>query len=163
MNKDAVIFGYSGHAYVVIEIAEGCGYTVSGYHDMEQKTRNPFKLPYLGQEPGDDELKSQGITNAFVCIGNNNIRAGIYKKLERNNISCPQIVHSKASVSPSATISAGTVVMAGAVINAMAKIGKAVICNSACVIDHECTIGDFVHVAPGAILTGNVSVGEYTI
>jgi acetyltransferase-like isoleucine patch superfamily enzyme len=25
MNKELVIFGYSGHAYVVIEIAEGCG------------------------------------------------------------------------------------------------------------------------------------------
>jgi len=163
MNNEAVIFGYSGHAYVVIEIINACGYTVTGYNDIERKLKNPFNLTYLGEEPDDNELKNSSICNAFVCIGNNNIRAGVFKKLERNNIACPSAVHPKASVSPTAVIGAGTIVMAGAVINAMAKIGKAVICNSASVIEHECTIGDFVHVAPGAVLTGNVTVGNNTV
>ena len=160
MNNEAVIFGYSGHAYVVIEIINACGYNVTGYYDKEEKPGNPFNLIYLGEEPDDNELKNGSISSAFVCIGNNNIRAGIFKKLERNNIACPLAVSPKASISPTAVIGVGTIVMAGAVINAMSKIGKAVICNSACVIEHECTIGDFVHVAPGAVLTGNVTVGN---
>ena len=162
MKNEAVIFGYSGHAYVVIEIINACGYNVTGYHDMVEKVRNPFNLTYLGEEPDDNELKNGSIANAFVCIGDNNIRAGVFKQLERSNITCPSAVHAKASVSPTAVLGAGTIVMAGAVINAMAKIGKAVVCNSACVIEHDCTVGDFVHVAPGAVLTGNITVGNST-
>ncbi|HPN57619.1 MAG TPA: DapH/DapD/GlmU-related protein, partial [Chitinophagaceae bacterium] len=29
-------------------------------------------------------------------------------------------------------------------------------------IDHECIIGDFTHIAPGAVLCGNVKVGRNT-
>ena len=46
------------------------------------------------------------------------------------------------------------------VINPLVKIGNGVICNTACVIEHECIINDYVHIAPGAILCGNVTVGE---
>jgi len=41
-----------------------------------------------------------------------------------------------------------------------AKIGKNVILNTACIIEHECEISDSVHIAPGAVLAGNVFVGE---
>jgi acetyltransferase-like isoleucine patch superfamily enzyme len=37
-----------------------------------------------------------------------------------------------------------------------------VICNTGCIIEHECIIGDFVHIAPGAVLCGNVSIGNGT-
>src|ERR1700759_273939 len=104
MSNEAVIFGHSGHAYVVIEIVNACGYSVTGYHDMEMKVRNPFNLTYLGEEPDDTGLKNSKISNAVVCIGNNNVRAGIFKKLERNNIACLSAVHPKASVSPTAAI-----------------------------------------------------------
>jgi acetyltransferase EpsM len=43
-----------------------------------------------------------------------------------------------------------------------AKIGRNVILNTACIIEHDCTIGDSSHIAPGAVLAGNVKVGERT-
>ena len=52
--------------------------------------------------------------------------------------------------------------MPSAVINACATIGDAVICNTACIIEHECRIANFVHIAPGAVLAGNVKIGEGT-
>jgi sugar O-acyltransferase (sialic acid O-acetyltransferase NeuD family) len=45
-------------------------------------------------------------------------------------------------------------------INALAKIGIGAICNTYSIIEHECIIGDFAHIAPGAVLCGNVKVGE---
>ena len=30
-------------------------------------------------------------------------------------------------------------------------------------VDHDCRLGDFVHIAPGSILCGNVSVGSNTL
>ncbi|MFH1394797.1 MAG: serine acetyltransferase, partial [Candidatus Omnitrophota bacterium] len=56
----------------------------------------------------------------------------------------------------------GTFVAASATINPGTKIGKNVIVNTSSSIDHDCWIEDFVHIAPGAILCGTVTVGEGT-
>lgn len=47
-------------------------------------------------------------------------------------------------------------------INALSRIGNAVICNTGCIIEHECEVDDFVHVGPGTVLCGNVSIGKGT-
>ena len=39
-------------------------------------------------------------------------------------------------------------------------IGRHSILNTACSVDHDASIGDFAHVAPGAHLAGGVRVGE---
>jgi acetyltransferase EpsM len=41
-------------------------------------------------------------------------------------------------------------------------VGKNVIINTSCIIEHECFLGDTVHIAPGAVLAGNVTIGERT-
>ena len=35
-----------------------------------------------------------------------------------------------------------------------------VIINTGAIVEHQCQIGDFAHVAPGAVLAGNVKVGK---
>jgi acetyltransferase-like isoleucine patch superfamily enzyme len=35
-----------------------------------------------------------------------------------------------------------------------------VIVNHGTIVDHECTVGKFSHIAPGATLAGNVLIGE---
>jgi acetyltransferase EpsM len=52
--------------------------------------------------------------------------------------------------------------MAGAIIQTGTKIGKHSIINTGACIDHDCIIGDFVHIAPNCSLAGGVSVGEGT-
>jgi sugar O-acyltransferase (sialic acid O-acetyltransferase NeuD family) len=158
MSKEAVIFGYSGHAYVVLEILMSIDYHLVGYSDNELKENDPFKLQYLGSDSTVFE-KLEGYS-AFLGIGNNYTRAKLFKKLVNNKINCPSAVHEKSFVSQFADIGNGTTVMAGVVINALAQIGNAVICNSSCVIEHECKIGNYAHIGPGAVLAGNVTVGE---
>ncbi|HAO47433.1 MAG TPA: hypothetical protein DCQ97_10945, partial [Chitinophagaceae bacterium] len=51
-------------------------------------------------------------------------------------------------------------IAAQATINPLARIGKGAICNTGCIVEHECVVGDFAHIGPGAVLCGNVSVGE---
>ena len=46
------------------------------------------------------------------------------------------------------------------IINSQVIIGKGCIVNTGAIIDHECEIGDFSHIAPGATLSGNVKVGK---
>lgn len=73
------------------------------------------------------------------------------------------LIHSRAIVSASARIGEGTVIMAGAVVQAGAIIGKHCIINTGATVDHHCVLEDFVHIAPGAHLCGNVRVGEGTL
>jgi sugar O-acyltransferase (sialic acid O-acetyltransferase NeuD family) len=160
MSKDAVIFGYSGHAYVMIEMLFDGHYNVVGYYDKEQKRDNPYRLDFLGTDDDETVFKALKRPNAFVAIGDNKIRSEVFKKLNQNGIICPNLVHNKSYLSASVETGAGIVVMPGAVINARAKIGNAVICNSSSVIEHECIIGDYAHIAPGAVLAGNVTIGN---
>jgi acetyltransferase EpsM len=53
--------------------------------------------------------------------------------------------------------------MAGAVINPGASIGANGIVNTCASVDHECVLGDAVHICPGARLAGNVTVGAGTM
>ncbi len=36
------------------------------------------------------------------------------------------------------------------------------IINTRASVDHDCELGDFVHVGPGAVITGSVTVGNGT-
>jgi len=160
MSKHAVVFGYSGHAYVVLDILIANQYHIAGYYDTAPKGNNPFNLSYLGTEQDDSVFEKLEDYDAFLAIGDNHTRARLFEKLFQYHINTPAAIHTTATVSPIAEIGGGTVVMPGAVINAIAKIGNAVICNSSSVIEHECVIEDYAHIAPGAVLAGNVKVGK---
>lgn len=162
MNKNAVIIGYSGHAFVVIESLIANGYTLNGYCDKKEKESNPFQLPYLGNEEDINTLNKLYNTNIFIGIGSNQIRADIFHKLEQNALVCPSLIHPSAIISSTAQLGQATVIMPGAVINAYAKLGAAVICNTSAVVEHECILGNYTHIAPGAILAGNVHIGQYS-
>ncbi len=162
MKKEAIIIGYSGHSYVVIDVLQSNGYTVLGYCDKKEKEKNPYNLCYLGDENDSAVLNAIKNTNVFIGIGDNNIRATVFKYLYSNNISCPAVAYTNSFVSLQAQIGFGSVIMPGVVINSTCKIGNAVICNSSSVIEHECVIGNYAHVASGAILAGNVTIGEKT-
>ncbi len=161
MSRQAIIIGYSGHAYVVLDILLSNNYKITGYcNGLEENKADPYNLTYLGSEEAPDNLEILRQHDTFVCIGSNEIRGKIFKSLLSKNVICPYLVHPRSIISTSAEISEGTVVMAGVIINAFAKIGNAVICNSGAIIEHECVVGDYVHIAPGAILAGNVTIGE---
>ena len=52
--------------------------------------------------------------------------------------------------------------MPGVVINAGTFIDENTIINTRACIDHDCRIGKHVHIAPGTILSGGVTIGDGT-
>ncbi len=155
-----VLIGYSGHAFVVYGIITAAGKKVTGYCDNEEKQYNPFSLSYLGKENSDTAQEAFFKNGFFIAIGDNGIREKIYHLLAAKNLYPGNAVHPSAVVDASATIAAhGVMVAANAVINPLATIGTGVICNTGCIIEHECEVGNFAHIAPGAVLCGNVKVG----
>jgi sugar O-acyltransferase (sialic acid O-acetyltransferase NeuD family) len=160
MNKNLIIIGYSGHAYVAIDIAIEQGFSIIGYIDSSVKTSNPFNIEYLGN---DDILVNSKFENAniFISIGDNTIRKSIFEKF-KNNILFPTLQHRSTIKSAYASVGEATLLAAGCVINPLAFVGNACIINTLAIVEHECTIGDYSHIGPGAVLAGNVSVGEST-
>lgn len=156
------LIGYSGHAYVVIEALDKKKYTLQGYFDFKELTKNPYKIPYLGneQEAAFASIIQNGY--AFPSIGSNGIRQRLIALFEAQNIAQINIIAPMATVSETAILGKSIFISNGAIINAQAAIGNGAIINTGAIIEHECKIGPCVHVAPSAVLTGNVTVGDRT-
>lgn len=162
MKKNAVVIGYSGHAYVVLDILLSTDYIIRGYCEAGEKKKNPYRIDYLGSEKNVEVLSSIKMDEFFIGVGDNKIRRAIAEFLFDKECCLPNLIHPSAIISPVASMDSANVVMPGVVINSLARLGKGIICNTSCIVEHECTIGDYVHIAPGAVLAGNVSIGNNT-
>jgi len=161
-EKQVIVIGYSGHAFVVIETILENGIEIIGYTDREKANFDPFKLPYLGFEKDDDFEWWNNDVSFVLGIGDNKLRQNIGDVISHRGKKIQKIVHKTAQISKSAVIGPGTFVNRNVAVNAFALIGKNVILNTGCIIEHECILEDAVHIAPGAVLAGNVCVGERT-
>ena len=104
-----------------------------------------------------------GIKNAAVCVGylgKGCIRDKIFEKLKGIGFTLPVVKDPSAVVSSSARIGEGTFIGKRAVVNAGAQVGRMVIINSMALVEHECVLEDFSHIAVSAVLCGEVSVGR---
>lgn len=159
-SKSVFLFGYSGHAYVIIESLLDAGYQVKGYFDFKEAEKNPYGLKYLGYE-GEVDVKSiVGDDLVFPSIGDNLIRKKVITLFDKYQLNQFVAVDPSANVSRTAFINPSTYIGKNVMVNAQTKIGKGLILNTGCIIEHECQLSDFVHIAPGAVLCGNVSVGN---
>jgi sugar O-acyltransferase (sialic acid O-acetyltransferase NeuD family) len=158
LKKPIAIVGYSGHAYVIIDIFLSAGRLVTAYCDEEKKESNPFHLDYLGKE--SDVIIKLKKFDYFACVGHNGIREKIHNQLSRLLGNPVNAIHPSAVISSSVKMGDGIMIAANATLNPLVKLGRGVICNTSTSIDHECVIGDFCHIAPGAVLCGNVTVGK---
>ena len=152
MSKRIYIYGASGHGLVVADVAKSCGYEDIVFLD-DDKSKGFLTF---------DDIKENRDYHIAFGIGNNQIRAKLYKKVKENGFFTPILIHPSSIISPSARIEEGTVVMPNVVVNAKAYIGKCVILNSSCVVEHESIIGDFVHISPKVAIAGNVRIGDFT-
>lgn len=95
---------------------------------------------------------------AFVAIGDNAARKREAEAL--GDVLFARLIFGQCFTDE---VGDGTVIMPGAVVMPGAKIGKHCIINTNASVDHDCVLEDYVHVAPGANLCGNVRVGEGTL
>ncbi|NVK04801.1 MAG: acetyltransferase [Flavobacteriia bacterium] len=149
-----LIYGASGHGKVVLQVANELGFECSGFIDDDES-----KSSFAGLSVHRTSiLASHSDTAIFIGIGSNDIRKSIAKKFPESNYA--KLVSNYAVVGPDVNINQGTIVMPGSVINDGTTIGAHVVINTSASIDHDCVIGDFVHVAPNGTLCGDVHVGE---
>lgn len=159
-NKSLYIYGASGHAKVIVDIAECMGgWTICGILDD-----NPESELFLGYQVLNARENLSRLDphrdNIVIAIGANLARSQLGALIAGRGFILPALIHPTAVIARNVTVGAGTVIMAGVVINPSTAIGGLCILNTACTVDHDCVIGQAVHISPGAHLAGGVIVGD---
>jgi sugar O-acyltransferase (sialic acid O-acetyltransferase NeuD family) len=149
--KILYIIGAGGHGKVVADTAEALGYETISFLDQIWPSRGINGRWRIVGQP------SQKGSLMFCAIGDNAQRASVFASLDLHE--SPVLMHPSSMVSSSVLLCAGTFLAAGVIINADARVGCGVILNTGCSVDHDCVLGDFVHISPGVRLAGNVKIG----
>lgn len=149
------VIGAGGHAKVIIGLAKALGLDVEALIDDNTALHGSAVLGVPVRGPvRAAELDHR---RAVLAVGRNETRKKLATMLPADWVT---LVHPRAFVDPSVVLGSGTVVFAGAVIQPDTVVGAHAILNTSSSVDHDGVIGDFVHLAPGVHLAGNVTVEE---
>jgi len=160
-----LILGASGHAKVIINLIELAGqHEVVGLVAEDRPEDGTFcGYPVVGGvEDLDAVCREYAVAGLVAGVGDNFRRSEV---IRRATEICPDsrfvsAAHPSAQIAGDVELGVGTVVMAGAVLNPGMQVGRHCIVNTGACVDHDGLLSDFVSVAPGATLGGNVRVGE---
>jgi len=157
-----LVVGAGGHGQVVADIllaqrAAGAELEVVGYVDDDVRLHGQSRLGLrvLGPMTAIPRIQPDAVV---VAVGDNVRRAHLYGRIAHSTVEFAIACHPTAVMGIDASVGDGSMVCARAVVGCASTVGRGVILNTACTIDHHARIGDFVHVAPGVHLGGDVSI-----
>lgn len=151
--KRLLIIGAGGHGKVVAEVAEDIGYGEIDFLD-DKSTEAIGKISEI------EKFREQ-YSDAFVGIGNNQLRHELIQKLQDCGYTVPALVHPCAYVSRTANIGIGTVVEPKAIVNANSHIGDGCIISVGSIVDHDVNVGTCCHINAGAIVKAGGRIGSF--
>ena len=162
-----ILWGSAGHAKVLADIIGLRGWRVVALFD-----NNPEALTCLAgvplfhgvsgfQEWLEAQESLEGIGAALAIGGaKGQDRRQLAQQLKTNGLALPLLIHPSAAVSESARLGEGCQILAQAVVAADVSMGSVCIVNNSANVDHECQFGSGVHIGPGAVLCGCVTVED---
>ena len=158
-----IVVGGGGHAKVLISVLKKMGWEIVGYTDPVDRGAI-LGVPHLGDDSGLPNLllTHKDLRAAFGLgkIDRSLKRIRLQEELEKIGLYFPVIVSPSAVLNEEVELGPGTAVLDGAVINTGTVTGKACIVNTNSTLEHDCRLGDDVHIAPGATVGGGVSIGS---
>ncbi len=167
-ERSILIYGGGGHAKSVMEMIKSIGdYEIIGIIDDNIPAKTYIlDIPVLGSGSAILELRKMGVrmfANGVGGILDINIRKKIFEVLERNDFSLPKLIHPHATIEASACVKDGVQVFANAYVGSGSILESRCMINTNAVVSHDCNIGAYSHIAPGALLAGHVQVGEASL
>jgi sugar O-acyltransferase (sialic acid O-acetyltransferase NeuD family) len=160
-----LVYGGGGHGKSLIDLIRILNiYQIKGIlDDGIPKGEMVMGVPVLGGAERLGDLYDQGVrqaVNAVGGIGNVAIRIEVYSRLAQAGFVCPTVIHPTAFVEPGASIQPGCQVFPHAYVGSEVQVGFGSIVNTNAVVSHECILGDYTNISPGAILAGGVHIGD---
>lgn len=160
-----MVIGGGGHARVLMDALLLSGFKIQGFIDLVPKeiSLHGKTIAYLGT---DEEFlerprkKDTSFVNGVGSVGDPTRRREIFNRFKEAGYSFLTVIHPSAVIAKDVKFGEGVEIMAGAVVQTGSLLGSNIIINTLASVDHDCVIEDHVHIAPGAVLSGNVRVGE---
>ncbi len=153
MKRSLLIIGAGGHGKVVAEVARDCGYEEIAFLDDNSNEA-------IGKISEMQKFSSL-YKEAFVAIGNNQVRGEIISRLENEGYEIPVLMHPTAYISRTAKIQSGSVVEPKAIVNTNAEISEGCIISVGAIVDHDTKLEKCVHVNAGAIVKAGTTVKRF--
>lgn len=138
-EKNLLIVGAGQYGYVAKETAEAMN-----YFDKISFIDNNFSLAIGRME--EVETFACDYANAFVAIGNAQVRLQVLSQLRALGYQLVTLIHPRAYVSPSAKIGQGSIVEPNAVVHANTSIGSGCLISAGAVINHNALLEEGCHI-----------------
>ena len=160
-----IMLGAGGHASVLHALAIASGHQIVGVCDPELAVNGTIAwrgVPVLGDDTALTTVNRSefGLVNGVGQLVGSRARQIVYERMRRFGFDFPVLIHPAAWVADGVEMGCGVQVMAGVVIQPGSSLGENCIVNTNASVDHDCVIGEHVHIAPGVTLCGGVSVGS---
>lgn len=157
-----VILGAGGHAREVLDVYDACNeagwgpFEVAGFLDDDGRPGDSLgSLTILG---GIGWLADHPDVLAICGIGDTAVRRSVVRRAAELGASFHTAVHPDARLTRRVQLGSGCLITAGCILTNGIELGSHVHLNLATTVSHDCHIGDFVTLAPGVHLAGNVTV-----
>jgi UDP-perosamine 4-acetyltransferase len=164
MSLPVIVIGGGGHAKVLINTLLDLSVIILGFTDCDAAN---IDLTILGiRALGNDDVilkypsNSIQLVNGLGSVNSTQKRKKIFEFFKKQDYNFASVVHPASIISRDVVLSEGAQVLAGTIIQPGCRIGRNTIINTKVSVDHDCLIGDHVHLAPGTTLSGMVSVGS---
>ena len=163
MKKLIYIVGAGGHAKVLLEsLQQNSKLEVAGLLEINTDLIGGFILntPIYFQDTMLEKYSPQDVllVHGIGSINIPNLRAMQFNQFKALGYCFNQVIHQTAYYSSDVKLNEGVQLLARSTILTGTKIGCNTIVNTSASIDHDCIIGEHVHIAPGAVLSGAVHI-----
>jgi len=150
IKKTLHIFPAGGFSHEVAALALSCGFEASCFYD-DYKRADFIK-------PASDLAANAALA---LAIGSSQERKKIFKTLQAE-YRFPSLIHPSALLMSPETISIGrgAIICAGSILTTNISLGHFVIINLHSSVGHDCVLGNFVSLMPGARLSGGVTLED---
>jgi sugar O-acyltransferase (sialic acid O-acetyltransferase NeuD family) len=168
MGGKVVFWGATGQARMLRECLGHQGYEVVALVDGSPSVESPFPaVPIYRGRAGFEQWLHQtpdATEHSFiVAIGSDRgrDRVQLHDYLAAKGLKPISAVHPTAYVADSASFGHGAQILPGSIVCVDVIAGKSCIINTGASVDHECRLGDGVHLCPGVRLAGCVDIGDF--
>ncbi len=163
-HKPLVLLGGGGHASVLADILLGQGRQILAVICPDDiSSRSVFAgLTHLTRDEDVEHFSPDSVllVNGIGMLPRSTFRQRINQKFLELGYQFETVIASDAHVSPFAIIHAGVQILSGARVQTGAQIAGHTIVNSCALVEHDCQIGAYNHIAPKATLCGEIHTEE---
>jgi sugar O-acyltransferase (sialic acid O-acetyltransferase NeuD family) len=162
--KSLVIIGGGGHASIIVDILRSQKRNILAVISPEDIKHRAVFLG-IKQLKSDDQILSFSpqevlLVNGIGMLPKSDLKRTVNEYFLSQGYQFETVIADSAQISAFATVEHGSQVFAGAIVQAGALVGAHSVINSGVILEHDCKIGQYNHIAPRATLCGQVSTDE---